>query len=199
MLWCTLLSNLPWKLSFVFDRRILTKRLSHLLSLVWKKATPTVSPLDFLLSFFVSSLVSPLSVVLCCYEVKITCHVTFACEYEKKTFPWQSQASRPSCQRGNRAKKPGCLGGRIITPRNVGKNSQILCNPLKFAFLTIFGCKTPYLRSDVMALYLKLVVRNWVISVCRWASFNTISSLKERFVLLGLLYKLRLKQQLIKE
>ena len=59
----------------------------------------------------------------------------------KKTFPWQSQASRPSCQRGNRAKKRGCLGGRIITPRNVGKNSQILRNPLKFAFLTIFGCK----------------------------------------------------------
>ena len=45
------------------------------------------------------------------------------------------------CQRGNRATKRGCLGGRIITPRNVGKNSQILRNPLKFAFLTIFGCK----------------------------------------------------------
>ena len=40
-----------------------------------------------------------------------------------------------------RNKKRGCLGGRIITPRNVGKNSQILRNPLKFAFLTIFGCK----------------------------------------------------------
>ena len=100
-------------------------------------------------------------------SVKITRHVTFACEYEKKTFPWQSQASRPSCQRSNRAKKRGCLGGRIITPRNLGKNSQILGNPLKFAFLTIFGCKTPYLRSDDMVLYLKLVVRNWVISVCR--------------------------------
>ena len=53
---------------------------------------------------------------------------------------------------------------RNITPRNVGKNSQILRNPLKFAFLTIFGCKkTPYLGSDVMVLYLQLVVRNWVI------------------------------------
>ena len=46
-----------------------------------------------------------------------------------------------NCQRGNRAKKRGWLGGRIITPRNVGKNSQILRNPLTFAFLTIFGCK----------------------------------------------------------
>ena len=46
---------------------------------------------------------------------------------------------------------------------NVGKNSQILRNPLKFAFLTIFGCKTPHLGSDVMALYLQLVVQNWVI------------------------------------
>ena len=51
-------------------------------------------------------------------------------------------SGRPSnCQRGNRAKKRGWLGGRIIMPRNVGKNSQILRNPLKFAFLTIFGCK----------------------------------------------------------
>ena len=46
-----------------------------------------------------------------------------------------------NCQRGNRAKKRGWLGGRIITPRNVGKNSQILRNPLRFAFLAIFGCK----------------------------------------------------------
>ena len=38
----------------------------------------------------------------------------------------------------------------------------ILRNPLKFAFLTIFGCKTPYLGSDVMVLYLQLVVRNFV-------------------------------------
>ena len=45
------------------------------------------------------------------------------------------------CQRGNRAKKRSCLGGRFKIPRNVGKNSQILRNPLKFAFLTIFGCK----------------------------------------------------------
>ena len=48
-------------------------------------------------------------------------------------------------------------------PQNVGKNSQILRNPLKFAFLTIFGCKTPYLGSDVMVLYLQLVVQDWVI------------------------------------
>ena len=41
----------------------------------------------------------------------------------------------------HRAKKRGCLGGRIITSRNVGQNSQILRNPLKFAVLTIFGCK----------------------------------------------------------
>ena len=65
------------------------------------------------------------------------------------------------CQQGNRAKKRCWLGARIITPRNVGKNSQILRNPLKFAFLTIFGCKTPYLGSDVMVLYLQLVIRNW--------------------------------------
>ena len=44
-------------------------------------------------------------------------------------------------QRGNRAKKRGCLGSRIITPRNIGQNSQILRNPLKWAFLTIFWCK----------------------------------------------------------
>ena len=46
-----------------------------------------------------------------------------------------------NCQQGNRSKKRGFLGGRIITPGNVGKNSQLLRNPLKFAFLTIFGCK----------------------------------------------------------
>ena len=46
-----------------------------------------------------------------------------------------------NCQRGNRAKKRDCLGGRIIMPRNVGKNSEILRNPLKFAFLTI--CDPP--------------------------------------------------------
>ena len=48
---------------------------------------------------------------------------------------------RVYCQRGNRAKKRGWLGGRIITPRNVGKISQILRNLLNFSFLTIFGCK----------------------------------------------------------
>ena len=74
------------------------------------------------------------------------------------------------------------------------QNSQILPNPLEFAFLTILGVhKTPYLSSDVMALYLQLVLRNWVVSVqlfvvCsrgrnRWASFNTISSLKGQLVL----------------
>ena len=47
----------------------------------------------------------------------------------------------PVLKCGNRAKKRGCLGGRIITPRNVGQYSQILRNPLKFAFLSIFGCK----------------------------------------------------------
>ena len=46
----------------------------------------------------------------------------------------------PTRQR-NRAKKQGCLGGRFIIPRSVGKNSQILRIPLKFVFLTIFGCK----------------------------------------------------------
>ena len=66
-----------------------------------------------------------------------------------------------NCQRGNRAKKRGWVGGRIITPRKVGKNSQILRNPLKYAFLTI--SKTPYLGTDVMVLYLQLVVRDWVI------------------------------------
>ena len=43
------------------------------------------------------------------------------------------------CQRNNQAKKRGWLGGRIITPCNVCKTSQILRNPLKFAFLTMFG------------------------------------------------------------
>ena len=34
------------------------------------------------------------------------------------------------------------------------------------AFLTTLGVnKTPYLGSDVMALYLQLVLRNWVVSV----------------------------------
>ena len=44
-----------------------------------------------------------------------------------------------NCQRSSRAKKRGCVGGRFIMPSNVGKNSQILHKPLKFAFLTIFG------------------------------------------------------------
>ena len=45
------------------------------------------------------------------------------------------------CQPGNLASLLGCLDDRFIMPRNVGKNSQIQRNPLKFAFLTIFGCK----------------------------------------------------------
>ena len=53
-----------------------------------------------------------------------------------------------NCQRGNRANKRGCLGGRFIIPRDVGENSQILHKPLKLAFLTIFWCKTPYLGRD---------------------------------------------------
>ena len=61
------------------------------------------------------------------------------------------------CQRGNRAKKRSCLGGRFKIPRNVGKNSQILRNPLKFAFWPYLGVsKTPYLGSDVIILYLQL-------------------------------------------
>ena len=103
-------------------------------------------------SFIVLCFFPCISVVRCCYEVKITCHVSSLfrqaskCEKKKKTFPWQSRASRPSCQRGNRAKKRGCLGERIITPPNVGKNSQILRNPLKIAFWPYLGVsKTPYL------------------------------------------------------
>ena len=46
---------------------------------------------------------------------------------------------------------------------NAAQCRQNLRNPLKFAFLTIFGCKTPYLGGDVMVLYLQLMVRNWVI------------------------------------
>ena len=53
----------------------------------------------------------------------------------------KEHANNNNCHRGNRAKKRGCLGGRFIIPHDVGKNSQILRNPLKFAFLTIFGCK----------------------------------------------------------
>ena len=43
-----------------------------------------------------------------------------------------------NCQRGNRAKKRGWLSGRIITPRNVGKNSQILRNPANFVNQHVF-------------------------------------------------------------
>ena len=40
-------------------------------------------------------------------------------------------------------------------PQKINERSQILRNPLKFALLTIFGCKTPNLGSDVMVLYLQ--------------------------------------------
>ena len=56
----------------------------------------------------------------------------------------------------NEAIEVASAARRFIIPRNVGKNSQILRDPLKFAFLTIFGCKTSYLGSDVMILYLQL-------------------------------------------
>ena len=55
-------------------------------------------------------------------------------EYNCCTLTVTVQTIHHFCQRGNRAKKRGCLGGRIITPRNVGKSSQILRNPLKFVF-----------------------------------------------------------------
>ena len=64
------------------------------------------------------------------------------------------------CQRGNRAKKRVYLGDRFKIPRKVGKNSQILRNPLKFAFLTIFW------RIWAVTLWSCIynsVVRNWVI------------------------------------
>ena len=71
---------------------------------------------------------------------------------------------------------------QFIISRSVGKNSQILRNPLKFAFWPYLGViKTPYLGSDVMILYLQLVARNLVIQSAavrfrsrgpdRWASF----------------------------
>ena len=54
-----------------------------------------------------------------------------------------------------------------ITPRNVGKNSQILRNPPKFAFFPYLGVsKTPYLGSDIMVLYLQHVVRNCAAVCC---------------------------------
>ena len=59
----------------------------------------------------------------------------------QRALPSYFAFSKTYCQRGNRAKKRGCLGGRFIIPHDVGKTSQILRNPLKFAFLTIFGCK----------------------------------------------------------
>ena len=52
------------------------------------------------------------------------------------------------CQRGNRAKKRGYLGGRFIIPHDVGKNSQILRNPLKFAFF-VFITRGPKLGDSV--------------------------------------------------
>ena len=87
---------------------------------------------------------------------------------------------------GNLACLFGCLGGRFIISRNVGKNPQILRNPQKFAFWPYLGVsKTPYLGNDVMILYLQLRgsklgwSRLQLFVFCsrgpnRWASFNTI-------------------------
>ena len=69
--------------------------------------------------------------------------------------------------------------------------------------------KTPYLGSDVMVLHLQPVVRNWVIQ-CAAVRLPVQEDLTGeqaliRFLVLkgnkcsGLLYKLRLKQELIKE
>ena len=88
----------------------------------------------------------------CCWEVltlkTISSHLKDAYSIRQKSsnplfpfWPLKNIIITCNCQRGNRAKKRGWLGGRIITPGNVGKNSQILRNPLKFAFLAIFGCK----------------------------------------------------------
>ena len=114
------------------------------------------------------------------------------------------------CQRGNRAKKRDCLGGRFKIPYNVGKNPQILRNPLKFAFLTIFGCKEdPILGQCRHGLVFTTRGSKLGDPVCS-CSFSVQEDLTGeqaliRFLVLkgyyysGLLYKLRLKQQLIKE
>ena len=79
MMLCSLLSNLPWKLSTVFDRRIVTKRLSHVLSWVWPKSYTNCFSTWF--SFIFVCFFPSISVVRCCYESSlkmITCHVTSA-------------------------------------------------------------------------------------------------------------------------
>ena len=99
------------------------------------------------------------------------------------------------CQRDNWAKKRGYLGGTFIIPRNVGKNSQILHNPLKFAFLNIFRCKQDPIFGQWR--YDPVFTTRWfeigwsyvqLFVFClrgpnRWASFNMISSLKGLLVL----------------
>ena len=79
MVLCTLLFNLPWKLSTVFDRRIVTKRLSQVLSWVWPKSYTNCFSTWF--SYIFLCFFPCISVVRCCCEssfMKITCHVTFA-------------------------------------------------------------------------------------------------------------------------
>ena len=78
VLW-TLLFNLPWKLSTVFDRSIVTKRLSQVLTWVWPKSYTNCFSTIF--SYIFLCFFPCISVVRCCCEssfMKITCHVTFA-------------------------------------------------------------------------------------------------------------------------
>ena len=102
MMLCTLLSNLLWKLStvLVIAIPIVTKRLSNVLSWVWPKlATPTVAPLDFLITFFVSFLVFPLAVE----EDHMSRDVRVSGKQvntKAPTFLWQSRGSRPSSSTG---------------------------------------------------------------------------------------------------
>ena len=89
------------------------------------------------------------------------------------------------CQRGNRAKKRGYLGDRFKIPRKVGKNSQILRNPLKFAFLTIFGCNW----ADVMILYLQLRGSKLGDPVCSCFFFSVQEALTGEQVLIRFLVR----------
>ena len=61
---CTLLFNLPWKLSTVFDRSIVTKRLSQVLTWVWPKSYTNCFSTIFSYIFLCFFLVSLLSVVV---------------------------------------------------------------------------------------------------------------------------------------
>ena len=75
---CTLLFNLPWKLSTVFDRSIVTRRLSQVLTWVWPKSYTNCFSTIF--SYIFVCFFPCISVVRCCCEssfMKITCHVTF--------------------------------------------------------------------------------------------------------------------------